>query len=238
MVRCSACGAPRTGAATACDRCGSSFTLADRDLQGTCPACLTRVGRASRFCPACGTAIRTAPATATDRTCPACGPSARLTRRPLDGGFARDECERCAGLWLDAGAFRELVARAESFASGLHGPAERAGPDPAEGTGTRGPMYRPCVSCGTLMQRQNYGRRSGVIIDVCRDHGAWFDAHEIARILDWVRAGGLDRARAAEREQADRAARRAGRGRTELDLTSVADSLDDPLLAGLLDFLR
>jgi hypothetical protein len=40
------------------------------------------------------------------------------------------------------------------------------------------------------MPRLNYGHGSGVIIDVCRDHGIWFDADELARILAWLHAGG------------------------------------------------
>ena len=51
-------------------------------------------------------------------------------------------------------------------------------------------FYRPCVVCGQLMNRINYGHSSGVIVDVCRDHGIWFDADELARILTWLRAGG------------------------------------------------
>ena len=41
------------------------------------------------------------------------------------------------------------------------------------------------------MTRRNYARRSGVIIDFCAQHGVWFDADELARILQWVRSGRL-----------------------------------------------
>jgi hypothetical protein len=43
------------------------------------------------------------------------------------------------------------------------------------------------------MNRRNYGGNSGVIIDQCRTDGFWFDADELARILTWVRAGGVER---------------------------------------------
>ena len=43
------------------------------------------------------------------------------------------------------------------------------------------------------MNRRNYAGNSGVIIDLCREHGIWFDAEELARILLWVRAGGTER---------------------------------------------
>jgi Zn-finger nucleic acid-binding protein len=53
-------------------------------------------------------------------------------------------------------------------------------------------FYRPCPSCKQLMVRRNYAHASGVIIDLCREHGVWFDADELARILAWVRAGGKE----------------------------------------------
>jgi hypothetical protein len=55
------------------------------------------------------------------------------------------------------------------------------------------------------MQRKNYGRNSGVIIDVCLEHGIWFDRRELPLVLRFVEQGGLDRAEAAAaREAADR----------------------------------
>ena len=45
------------------------------------------------------------------------------------------------------------------------------------------------------MTRRNYGRDSGVILDMCREHGIWFDAEELARILVWIRAGGQEKKR-------------------------------------------
>jgi len=45
----------------------------------------------------------------------------------------------------------------------------------------------------------NFARCSGVIVDVCRSHGTWFDAHELHRIVHFIRDGGMDRARAKEK---------------------------------------
>ncbi|NIP84120.1 MAG: hypothetical protein GTO03_00580 [Planctomycetales bacterium] len=51
--------------------------------------------------------------------------------------------------------------------------------------------YRNCPVCGDMMQRRNYGRMSGIIIDTCRQHGVWLDLDELPRILQWIRTGGL-----------------------------------------------
>jgi hypothetical protein len=34
-----------------------------------------------------------------------------------------------------------------------------------------------------------------VIVDICRKHGIWFDAHEFSQLLGWIRSGGLQAAR-------------------------------------------
>jgi hypothetical protein len=55
--------------------------------------------------------------------------------------------------------------------------------------------YRKCVECAGLMTRRNFGRTSGVIVDICGQHGIWFDHDEISHLLAWVRSGGLETAR-------------------------------------------
>ncbi len=42
------------------------------------------------------------------------------------------------------------------------------------------------------MNRRNFGRHSGVIVDICGSHGIWFDAQELAQVVRWVRSGGLE----------------------------------------------
>src|ERR1700674_1552642 len=84
--------------------------------------------------------------------------------------------------------------------------AGAAGAGPAGGAGgSAGPagghLYRPCAVCGALMNRQNYGRKSGVILDICGAHGIWFDLDELPRVLAWVQGGGEARAGQLEAEQ-------------------------------------
>ena len=75
--------------------------------------------------------------------------------------------------------------------------------------------YRPCPSCGTLMNRTLHGKRSGVVVDRCRDHGLWLDAGELRQLLEWARAGGalLDLER--RQEQAAEEAKRQERERQD-----------------------
>jgi Zn-finger nucleic acid-binding protein len=203
VVRCSACGAARGSDAACCPYCQAEFTLHERDLNTVCPRCLALVSDRARFCHYCGAGLvpESDAGTDTELLCPACQEGPGLVSRRLGATVVTLlECGRCAGFWLGHAAFRELVERAQqqtlpagtipetpqqvAARSGL--PAGSVAPRGQR----RGSFYRPCAVCGELMNRIHYGRDSGVIIDVCRDHGSWFDADELARILAWLRAGG------------------------------------------------
>jgi hypothetical protein len=49
------------------------------------------------------------------------------------------------------------------------------------------------------MQRKNFARRSGVIVDWCGHHGTWLDAHEVEDIAAYILAGGLEEQATRER---------------------------------------
>jgi len=203
VVRCSACGAARSEGSASCPFCLAEFTLHERDLNTICPHCLARVSDSARFCHHCGTGLvpELDAGTDTKLLCPACQDGHALVSRRLGAEQVTVlECGRCAGFWIGREAFRQLVERARHdavpagtiaeapshVASKFGLPADSVAPDESRNRS----FYRPCVVCGQLMNRINYGHSSGVIVDVCRDHGIWFDADELARILVWVRAGG------------------------------------------------
>jgi hypothetical protein len=47
----------------------------------------------------------------------------------------------------------------------------------------------------------NYAGRSGVVIEICRPHGIWLDRDQMRQIVQFIRAGGMDRTRAIEKEE-------------------------------------
>jgi len=53
------------------------------------------------------------------------------------------------------------------------------------------------------MNRSNFAHSSGVIIDVCKHHGVWFDSEELPKIIDFIRRGGMELARERERTELD-----------------------------------
>ena len=52
------------------------------------------------------------------------------------------------------------------------------------------------------MNSQNLGRRSGVLVDLCRVHGIWLDGGELRKVCEWWRAGGEHLYKANETKRA------------------------------------
>jgi len=123
------------------------------------------------------------------------------------------ECEACDGVWIGAADFERICADRESRAAVLGRPR----PTQTDKANRPSVHYRPCVVCGKMMNRVNFGRVSGTVIDVCRGHGVFLDSGELHAIAAFVMEGGLDRARQREKEDLEEERHRLELLRTHLD---------------------
>jgi Zn-finger nucleic acid-binding protein len=177
------------------------------------------------YCPSCGARRARAAGSPAQAPCPSC----RGVMHDVQvGETALLECERCRAMWIDAATFEHVCASREAQAAVLHqwGSAPRAA---ATGAPIR---YRKCVACGKMMNRLNFGRLSGTVVDVCRGHGTFLDAGELHRIVEFVQKGGLDRARQRQieelkEEQRRLEAKQAGHRRSVGGEIEVSWSLSD-----------
>jgi Zn-finger nucleic acid-binding protein len=213
-LNCPSCGASLAPDCTSCPYCNSRLATI------SCPSCFGLAFAGSKFCPHCGHAL--APATSAETAnlqCPRC--QIPLENFNLEHIQLRD-CEKCCGMWVDAGTFRKICADREEQAAFLGFPIAAAREeDPAKRA------YLPCPQCRQLMTPTQFSRRSGVIIDICRAHGVWFDRDELRRIIEFIRAGGLDRARMLDKDELERAKRQLEAQREsspEEHLTSIAST--------------
>ena len=114
------------------------------------------------------------------------------------------ECEKCAGLWVEAAAFEKICADREQQSAVL-GLASPAPSHPVDVTSDHNKVsYAPCPQCGQLMNRINFAHCSGVIVDVCKGHGTWFDHDELHEILEFILDGGFEVARQKEKMEIER----------------------------------
>ncbi|WP_373467342.1 zf-TFIIB domain-containing protein [Geothrix sp. 21YS21S-4] len=158
-----------------------------------CPACFALAPLSATHCPGCGADLAPrAAATPDGASCPACAKSLAAARI---GDLDTRACPACGGLWLDRAVFEQLGASRERQGAVLGALPPLAAPP---GGALEPVRYRPCPACGQRMNRVNYAKRSGVVLDVCRDHGLWFDRDELRRVLAFIAGGGLDRARERE----------------------------------------
>jgi Zn-finger nucleic acid-binding protein len=99
-----------------------------------------------------------------------------------------------------------------------------------------GRAYIPCPECNKLMNRRQFAGCSGVIVDWCKAHGVWFDRNELRQIVEFIQAGGLDKAREREKLQLEeekqslRAERWNLEARDNFDLAAPEDACNSELL--------
>jgi Zn-finger nucleic acid-binding protein len=113
-----------------------------------------------------------------------------------------EECDQCGGLFLTP-AMLDRVVESRDQSTGLRLALPQ--PKPFLEQEIR---YLRCPACDKLMNRQAFGRISGVVVDVCRSHGVWFDAGELTQVMQFVERGGLERAREREAEERSEQVRR------------------------------
>ena len=157
----------------------------------TCSQCRKKANPKSAVCPFCGGRLGDEKNPGIP-VCPRC-------RGPLDvalkGDIEIDICPKCNGIWLDRGEVEVLTAEATVYREEKLTKEYSRPPLPEE------IAYVPCVRCGKLMVRKNYGLISGVIIDECGRHGVWLDNGEFEKIRQFILSGGMDKVQFREIEK-------------------------------------
>jgi len=141
-----------------------------------------------RVCPFCGMP-NVKPPTKDKAVCPKC--KIRLEVKK----FRQAElaaCPECSGVWLDTLDFEHLTSEKDVYAD----PEVSTYfiPEPPENSGG---LYE-CVRCNDRMNRFNFKIISGILIDICGQHGAWLDDGELTRLRTFIASGGLDKSQDQE----------------------------------------
>jgi Zn-finger nucleic acid-binding protein len=184
---CSACGAQVDEHARRCRFCTAPIATV------RCACCFHMNVPEASYCSGCGQKLGLEPVgEAGTLLCPVCKRPLEAYRGGADPERARGgtlfDCDVCGGQFVEHALLHELVQRHDHTAL------------PGDATHPSGPLdarssYIPCPECGALMNRKNFAEVSGVIVDVCKKHGTWFDLGELPRVLAFVAAGGLTRSR-------------------------------------------
>lgn len=183
-LNCPNCGGAVSSNKTRCEFCRSRLKAVG------CPSCLGVMFLGSKFCVHCGE--KAVAANVIDHEnpgeCPRCKLKLEIVR--IDSANIR-ECTKCGGLWSGIDAFEEFCANKEQQAAALGFISDNTDRTVKPATIS----YVPCPDCKQLMNRSNFARASGVIIDLCKQHGVWFDRDELPKIIEFITGGGMRRAR-------------------------------------------
>ena len=210
-LNCPMCGAATSTTAPNCPYCEARLATV------ACPKCFALMFLGSKHCQRCGAAgARLDEVVAVGRYCPRCKQELQV----VDIGDTKVlECSHCLGLWLTSATFEKICADREQQAAVLGAATLSTSPEIRESKVS----YIPCPECHQLMNRANFARCSGVIIDLCKQHGVWFDRDELSRIIEFIQAGGLDAARSKEKAQLEEERRRLEQVATHADSLGFND---------------
>ncbi len=192
-LSCPGCGAPLSADLHVCPWCRAGLQTV------YCPKCFGMNFKGARFCGACGEKLERQAvdlARETPFKCPRCGDS---LARHINAGCLLHVCGACGGVWVDSETMTGLCegkdkAAVRRIALPFDEVRRAAGIEEKV-------TYVSCPVCGSKMNRFNFGKLSGVIVDMCRDHGTWFDKGEIQHCVEFVLSGGLDKAARREQEE-------------------------------------
>jgi Zn-finger nucleic acid-binding protein len=165
-MKCTSCGAPLPPDSLVCAFCQTRNSL---DLRGLGARPVERPGHA--------------------RDCPACQIPMTSLNVGLREVFLIEQCPRCQGLFFDLNELQTLLDDGVARVHEVDHQLLTALSNQSVKTETK-ISYKPCPDCQELMNRVNFGPRSGVVVDRCRNHGVWLDAGELRRLLEWKKAGG------------------------------------------------
>ncbi len=168
MAKCSHCSAPLPKSGIICSYCGSRNNIDLEDVEKF----INLRPDLKRICPVCHIQMQTINVG---------------KKLPL----YIERCESCYGIFFD---LNELEAMIENSVKGSRNvdliKLAKISEHPRHVDII---VYRKCPVCEKTMQRKNFMGRSGVITDLCVEHGVWLDSGELRHLMEWVKTGGIEK---------------------------------------------
>jgi Zn-finger nucleic acid-binding protein len=195
VLHCPSCGAAVKRGGAKCEYCSAALDFSLKGKIVSCPHCFASIPADSRFCIRCAKPVLgliKEGVVQEDRLCPRCELAMRAKKI---GDFSVLACEKCNGLFAPHETFEMMQENSQRVIF----PTETTRKGPLEPEAQV--RYVRCPVCRTMMNRSNFAKISGVIIDTCKGHGVWFDPGEIEKIMDFIAHGGLQRATGEELER-------------------------------------
>jgi Zn-finger nucleic acid-binding protein len=158
-----------------CPHCGAPLPPESLQRTVTCAFCLTVSTPAEVAASAPGGRVAGESIAASAATCPRCG-------LPLFEGNANEiamlGCGRCGGIWLDNTSAQRVV---QTFDRAVVALADQVSTRAAFSVDLASAIA--CPTCRGPLARTR-SPQSGIWIDVCGEHGTWFDRYELGVVFE------------------------------------------------------
>jgi Zn-finger nucleic acid-binding protein len=224
ILTCPFCGGPCGAEVRACPHCNVELASV------RCPHCYALHFVGAQFCARCGKELALEPLLdATDAPCPRCNNPLSIAKGGAPEDFAGTamihECVACGGIFVDNTSLEHILARErDPTQRHIH---EAHAATPAQAHAADPVRYLKCPLCRTSMNRVNFGKRSGVIVDVCKQHGTWFDSGELTSAIEFVAKGGIEETKRRDEEERKAAAPEVARAAAEMRAEMVREAVDE-----------
>ncbi len=195
VLHCPSCAASVKRDSERCAYCDSPLDFSLKGKTTHCPHCFQKIPADSKFCMICAKPAakqRDEAAMINNHPCPRC----ECLLKVIDiAGFSVSNCPECEGLFIPPETFEMMQDSSKRVIESVIRQGKRQYELDYK------VIYLPCPICGKFMTRRNFAATSGIIIDVCSEHGVWFDKGEMEKIMDFVAKGGIQKARKAQLER-------------------------------------
>ncbi len=105
--------------------------------------------------------------------CPRCNSALHGAHGEVDSVAAVLECGSCRGLFVAHSVLEDTLRERRGGVYEVGAPVD-----------TMEVRYLACPRCAERMSRRLFGRKSGLVVDVCSMHGIWFDRGEAEQAAD------------------------------------------------------
>ena len=195
VLHCPSCGGPVARGASHCEYCRSPLDFNLKGKTTPCPHCFASNPADGSYCIRCARPLKGLVRDGEllpDRLCPRC--ETPMKGKAI-GQFPVIACGECDGFFITTDTFEMMQENSKRVLF----PVQRINREQLNSeTAIR---YIRCPVCRNIMNRTNFARISGVIIDSCSAHGIWFDADELEKIMSFIARGGLHKAKEKELEE-------------------------------------
>lgn len=174
-----------------CSRCGRAIAGVFPGTKVVCECGAENVAHASTSDPYRSSAPAISPRPISDEAAPAPKKERRhpcpRCKHPLaHAGGGVHACGACEGTFFTESALEALVERARHGDEVDTAESLQTGVSPS--AMLEDVRYLACPMCGEPMNRSIFGRKSGIVVDVCPQHGTWFDHGEVETAVRYARA--------------------------------------------------